>query len=106
MDISDEFTFSIDVTVPEGQGFPVGAVTVNSTIKMLLDIVRPAHTLFRVRYIFQDQYLGPILDTVKSDLSSYYYDDFRSYWQGLRNVDRLGKKKNQVVVGESHGADF
>jgi hypothetical protein len=106
LDISDEFTFSLDVLAPPGGGFPLNAMDVDSTVRMLLDIVRPAHTLYTIRYIFQDQYLGPILDSVRSSLGAYYYDDFRSYWQGIKNVDRLGKKTNQVVVGEQHGPDF
>jgi hypothetical protein len=106
LDISDEFTFSVDVTAAAGGGFPPNAMNVDATVRMLLNIVKPAHTLFQIRYIFNDQYLGPILDTMKWGLASYYYDDFRSYWGGIRNRDRLGKKTNQAIVGEQHGGDF
>jgi hypothetical protein len=106
LDISDEFTFSVDVTIPPGGGFPPNAMNVDATVRMLLDIVRPAHTLFRIRYIFQDEYLGPIVDKVRSSLDAYYYDDFRSYWPGIRNRDRLGRKTNSAVIGEQHGEDF
>ena len=106
LDISDEFTFSLDTLIPSGQGFPTGAMDVDSTVRMLLDIVRPAHTLYRIRYIFQDAYLGPMLDAVRSSLGAYYYDDIRSYWGGIKNVDRLGKKTNQTVAAEQHGPDF
>lgn len=106
LDISDEFTFSIDILAPPGGGFPPNAMEVDATVRMLLEIVRPAHTLYRIRYIFQDQYLGPLLDAVRSSLSSYYYDDFRSYWPGIRYRDRLGRKTNQAIVGEQHGPDF
>jgi hypothetical protein len=39
-------------------------------------------------------------------LGAYYYEDFRSYWVGIRNRDRLGKKTNMAVTGEDHSADF
>jgi hypothetical protein len=106
LDISDEFTFNIDILAPPGGGFPPNAMNVDATLRLLLSIVRPAHTLYMIRYIFQDQFLGPILDSVTSSLSSYYYDDFRSYWPGIFNRDRLGRKTNQAVVGEQHGNDF
>ncbi len=110
LDISDEFTFSVDVTAPAGGGFPPNAMDVDTTVRQLLDIVRPAHTLFRIRYIFTDQYFpngtGKILDAMRWSLSSYYYDDFRSYWPGILNRDRLGKKTNQAILGEQHGQDF
>lgn len=106
LDISNEFTFNVDVIAPPGGGFPPNAMNVDATVRQLLDIVRPAHTLFTIRYIFQDQYLGPILDSMRSSLGIYYYDDFRSYWQGIRNQDRLGRKFNQAVVAEDHSDDF
>jgi hypothetical protein len=110
LDISDEFTFSVDVTAPAGGGFPPNAMNVDAALRMLLDIVRPAHTLFKIRYIFSDNYFpngtGQILDAMRSSLGAYYYDDFRSYWPGIRNRDRLGRKQNHSIVGEQHGPDF
>jgi len=106
LDISDEFTFSVDVTAAPGGGFPPNAMAVDSTVRQLLDIVRPAHTLFRIRYIFNDQYLGPLKDAMRWGLNSYYYDDFRSYWPGIKNRDRLGRKTNHAILGEAHGDDF
>lgn len=109
-DISDEFGFGIDVIAAPGGGFPANAMQVDATIRLLLDIVRPAHTLFRIRYIFQDQYFpngtGKVLDAMSWAMRNYYYDDFRSYWTGIRDLDRLGQKTNQAVAGEDHSADF
>jgi hypothetical protein len=91
--------------------FPADVFSLDSATRILLDIIRPAHTLFRVRYIFTDRYLpndtiGRVLDTMKWALSTYYYDDFRSYWGGLRDIDRLGNKEAQVVEDEDHSNDF
>lgn len=111
LDISDQFGFNIDVIVPPGGGFPSNAMAIEATIKMMLDIIRPAHTLFRLRYIFRDQYFpngptGKILDAMRWAMLIYNYDDFRSYWAGIRDRDRLGHKVNQTVTGEDHSADF
>jgi hypothetical protein len=111
LDISDQFGFGIDVIAPPGAGFPENAMAVDTTIRMLLDIVRPGHTLFRLRYIFQDKYLpngvaGKVLDAMRWAMRTYHYDDFRSYWSGLRDLDRLGRKTNQVVMNEDHSDAF
>lgn len=112
LDISDQFGFNIDVVVPQGGQFPPNMFQVDSTLRMLLDIIRPAHTLFRIRYIFSDTFTpntdttGKIIDSMRWSLSMYEYDDLRSYWNGIRRRDRLGAKVNQVVVAEDHSKDF
>jgi hypothetical protein len=111
LDISDEFIFSIDYMVPPGGGFPPNLFESDSAIRQILDLVRPAHTLFRIRFVFSDKYLpnepfGKVLDAMRWHLGVYYYDDFRSYWQGIRDRDRLGKKVNRYVLAEDHSNDF
>jgi hypothetical protein len=111
LDISDQFGFGVDVIIPIGGGFPPNLFAVDSTLRMLVDIIRPAHTLFRIRYIFQDSYIPPgpggeIIDAMRWRMSNYYYADFRSYWVGIRDRDRLGRKMNQQVSSEDHSEDF
>lgn len=110
LDISDEFVFQIDIA-SGSSGFPPNVFASDTATRMVLDLVRPAHTLFRIRYIFNDTYIpddtfGRILDAMRFDLNAYYYDDFRSYWGGIRNRDRLGRKANRSVTGEDHTNDF
>ena len=111
LDISDEFIFQIDYFAPPGGGFPPDVFNADSAIRQILDLTRPAHTLFKIRYILSDKYIpndtiGKILDSMRWSMGVYYYDDFRSYWQGIRDKDRLGKKVNQCVTGEVHSEDF
>lgn len=111
LDISDQFVFNIDYIAPPGGGFPPNIFDADSAIRQLLDLVRPAHTLFRIRYIFTDDYIpndtiGKILDAMRWKMSIYHYDDFRSFWTGIKDRDRLGKKVNQHVTGEDHSDDF
>ena len=109
LDISDEFGFQIDVMCPGS--FPPDLFAVDAALRQILDIIRPAHTLFKIRYIFEDKYSpnGPfdrILDSMRWRMSTYYYEDIRSYWAGLKDRDRLGRKVNRQVIGESHSRDF
>jgi len=112
LDISDEFGFQIDIETLGGAGFPPDIFILDANIRLILDIIRPAHTLFRIRYIFRDKYEpnkdqgGKVLDASKWRLSNYYYDDFRIYPQGLRDRDRLGVKENESVASEDHSMDF
>lgn len=109
LDISDQFGFQINV---ETTGtFPPGLFDLQTSIRIILDIIRPAHTLFRIRFIFRDDYkpndpTNRILDAMRWKLSNYYYEDYRSYWEGIQDRDRLGKKVNQHVVDENHSEDF
>ena len=110
LNISDQFGFSVDM-LAGGGGFPSDVFNNDSATRQILDLMRPAHTLFRIRYIFTDEYipndeLGRILDAMRWDMSIYYYDDFRSYWRGIRDRDRLGKKVNVCVTAEDHSNEF
>jgi hypothetical protein len=109
LDISDQFGFTGDIVT--GGVFPPNVFEADAAVRQILDIARPAHTLYRLRYIFTDTYLpnesfGKILDAMRWRLSAYYYEDFRRYCGGVRDRDRLGKKQNQAVQDEDHSADF
>lgn len=109
LDISDQFGFQI--TIDSTGAFPAEVFQIESSIRTILDIVRPAHTLFQIRYLFHDNYdpnspSGKILDAMRWYMGSYYYEDFRSYWGGIFNKDRLGQVQNQAVTGENHSDDF
>jgi len=117
LDISDQFGFNVDHVATPGGGFPPNLFDADTAIRQLLDLVRPAHTLYKIRYIFTDDVFpgdpnnpddpfGKILDTMRWRMGIYHYDDVRSYWTGIKDRDRLGKKVNKVVTGEDHSNDF
>ena len=106
LDISDEFGFQVDINIPPGGGFPPNAPQVEAGIRLILDILRPAHTLFTIRYVFVDQFTEKIQDSLRWDLADYHYEDIRRYWSGVPNRDRLGVKQNRLVTGEDHTKDF
>ena len=108
-DISDQFGFAIEVET--GGTFPPEIFDIDTSLRLVIDTIRAAHTLFRLRYIFEDNYnpndpQGEILDAYRWRMSDYHYEDYRSYWTGLRDRDRLGRKTNCVVVNEDHSDDF
>lgn len=109
LDISDQFGFQVDVAC--AGAFPEDLFIIDAALRQIIDIIRPAHTLYRIRYIFEDKYnpndpLGRIIDSMRWRLSTYYYEDMRSYWAGIKDRDRLGRKVNRYVVNEDHSDDF
>lgn len=111
-DISDEHTFNVDVFLPSPGSIDVFLAEKN--IRILLGIIRPAHTLYRLKFVLQDEYLGnqtdlepnKVLDTFVFDLSNYGYEDFRKFVEGIEGIDLLGVKKPHHVIDEDHSSDF
>lgn len=115
-DISDEFGFTIEVLFSSLVGSNV--LLSDRMIRILLNIIRPAHTLLRIKYVLQDEWpgqgdpdplhdnLAKIADSFRFVLTNYGYEDFRRYVGGVYGVDDLGTKRSHSVVGESHSGDF
>ena len=107
-DISDEFGISIDIILPS----PINSsiFLADKNIRILLSIIHPAHTLFNIKYIIQDVYVGQktlfnpnkINDESTWSLSNYSYEDFRKFVDGIEGIDKFGFKKPIQVIGESH----
>lgn len=116
LDISDEFGFMVDVILDSPSSTDV--ILADRNIRILLNIIRPAHTLLRIKYILQDEWPGQvdpdplkdqtrkILDSVSVDYSDYSYEDLRRHTAGVFGVDELGTKRRKSVVGEDHSSDF
>jgi hypothetical protein len=111
-DISDEFGMTIDVILPNPSSLNVFLADKN--IQILLNIVRPAHTLYVLKFILRDVYTGQstsshpakVADDFTFDLSNYSYEDFRKFVLGVDRIDPKGFKKAVVVTGEDHSMDF
>ena len=116
-DISDQFGFSIDIALTSPSEIDVFLADYN--IRLLLSILRPAHTLYTIRYILSDSYLGnqsipyigpkppnKIEDAFSFDLFDYRYEDYRKFVLGIYGVDEGGFKKSYSAVAEDHTADF
>lgn len=111
-DISDQFGFYIDVVLSSPSSTDV--ILADRNIRILLNIIRPAHTLLRLKYVLRDEWPGQsdpdplanrpnkILDSFRWILSNYGYEDFRRYAAGVHGVDELGMKKPKSVVDELH----
>ena len=111
-DISDEFGFEVEVLLPNPGSIDVFLADKN--IRILLNIIRPAHTLLRVKYVLRDSYNGQktktnphkVNDSFAFNLSNYDYEDFRKFVSGIYGVDPGGIRRSVDVVAEDHSADW
>jgi hypothetical protein len=118
-DISDEFGFEVDIFLPFVNN--VDIFTADKNIRLLLQIIRPAHTIYVLKYILQDAYLGQqqppgpngtspqpnkVTDSFTFSMSNYSYEDFRRFVLGVAGLDTAGFKKAEQVINEDHSADW
>lgn len=111
-DISDQHAFLIDVILDSPS--TTDTVLADRNIRILLGIIRPSHTLLRVKYVLEDEWMGQsdpdpaankpdkILDALRWSMSGYDYEDFRKFVDGVHGVDDLGFKKSKSVADEPH----
>ena len=119
LDISDEFGFSIDIFLPFVNNIDI--ILADKNIRLLLQIIRPAHTIYSLKYIFQDAYVGQkqplgvngispqpntMVDSFTFCLTNYSYEDFRKFVDGIEGIDNLGTKRSISVVNEDHSSQF
>lgn len=112
LDISDQFGFSFDILLDSPSSIDV--IAADKNIRIVLNIIRPAHTLYKLKFILQDEYVGQqteenldkVADTFSYVLSNYGYEDFRRFTYGVEGIDALGTKKAINVTAEDHSSDF
>lgn len=83
-DISDQFAFLIDFDL-QGQ-FAINPFDLGANVRLLLEIIRPAHTLYQLRFVFGEdinEIVEAVEDAVSYDLRLYYYEDARYYCDGI-----------------------
>lgn len=80
--------------------FPVDAFTLQENIIKILRALKPAHTIYELRFLFREFFGRPTLDengnvtfegsffddTVTWSMFSYYYDDLRKYCLGAKEI--------------------
>jgi len=117
LDISDQFGFSVDIALNSPS--EINTILADRNIRVLLHIIRPAHTLYTVRYILNDEYLGnnalpyigprkpkKIMDSQEFSIFNYKYEDYRKFALGVYGVDENGFKKSYSILGEDHSSSF
>jgi len=93
-DISDQFGFRVEIEIADNN-FPPELFTIDANVRILLDLIRPAHTLYNLGFVIRDgaddgggsagntDSFIPFRDELGLDLYWYNYDDIRTYCEGM-----------------------
>lgn len=109
-DISDQFGFGFDIIMDDpGE---IDTLQLDRNLAILFALISPAHTLYKLKYVMEEECSGPngppsdnldsykFQDSMRMMMESYSYEDFRKFVDGVYRIDFLGFKKSHSVTGE------
>jgi len=90
--LDDQFTFEINISGDSaGQTWPDGdPFTLAENIKLVMRALKPAHTLYDLRFLFKENFGTLFTDTVSWTWDSYYYEDLRKFCYGIKSITGTG----------------
>ena len=59
-------------------------------LPLVLDILKPAHTIYQFRHLFREVFSNLFTDTFNLDLNLSHYDDLRKFCEGAKNISGSG----------------
>lgn len=62
-----------------------------NNLDLVLDILRPAHTVYKFRHLFREMFGSVFTDTFTMDMLYSHYDDLRKYCEGAKQVTGVGE---------------
>lgn len=88
--IDDQFIFDVFVELGGGTEFPEDPFVTEDNVALVLEALKPAHTLYEYSHLFRDAF-GDIFDDTADDamiweMEAYYYDDLRKFCYGAKEI--------------------
>lgn len=62
-----------------------------NNLEITLDILKPAHSIYEFRHLFREVFGVLFSDTVTMDFNYSYYDDFRKFCEGAKEISGTGE---------------
>lgn len=84
--IEDQFMFEVNVEKNGGTAFPDKPFDLLYNVSLILDALKPAHTLFEYRHVFREVFGVFFQEEMFLHQDIYYYDDLRKFCLGLKNI--------------------
>ena len=61
-----------------------------NNLKLIMKILKPAHTVYEFRHLFREVFSNIFSDTMSFDLTFSYYEDLRKFCEGAKEVTGVG----------------
>ena len=61
-----------------------------NNLDLVMEILRPAHTIYQFRHLFREMFSSVFTDTFSMDMDYSHYDDVRKYCEGAKQIDGVG----------------
>lgn len=59
-------------------------------LDLVMEILRPAHTIYQFRHLFREMFSSVFTDTFTMDMNYSHYDDVRKYCEGAKQIVGVG----------------
>ena len=88
--LDDQFVFEVNVSYTDPdtglQRFPEDPFVLSENARIVLRALKPAHSIYEYRHLFRETF-GTLFEATASwDISSYYYEDFRKWCCGAKQI--------------------
>lgn len=86
VNVSNERTVTVDeqeMTIPD---FPEDPFVLLENVRIIMRALKPAHTLYDYRHLFQESFRGRITGEMSWDLEDYHYQDWRRLCLGAKSI--------------------
>lgn len=88
--LDEQFEFEVNVSYTDPttglQRFPEDPFVLQENVRIVLRALKPAHTIYSYRHLFVEAFGSFFDDTSSWNLSNYYYEDFRKFCCGAREI--------------------
>jgi len=100
-DRATDLQFEFDISIFLNDPRILALVKTDGNLRFILDLIKPAHTVYQLKNILQDQISTSGVGDVNSNkMNIYFQEDFRSDWLGIKDVDPFGRLIPISVVNE------
>lgn len=83
----EQFEFEINISAGDNfDAFPTDPFVTQKNVELVIRALKPAHTLYTYRHLFKDAFGTLFQDTMSWDMEMFYYEDFRKYCLGAKEI--------------------
>lgn len=87
---NEQHIIEVNISTEDGQSFPDDPFVLQENARLVLEALKPAHVLYRFRFLFREVFEQLFTDEATWTLDIYRYEDFRKYCLGYKQITGTG----------------